>query len=108
MTNDMTGDARERVAIFLPDALARALNSYHAFSGENVPTDIKAFKEYHNACKVAIAHIDLLIKLARWADLPSADDGHDDLAAMVKNAESELADYHEKFGDDDDEKGGDE
>lgn len=61
---------RESIAAFLPDILDKALLSYAAFAENNAPGDeAKDFTAHHNACKVAIAHIELLIKLARWADL---------------------------------------
>lgn len=61
---------RQSIAAFLPDILDRALLSYAAFAENNAPgEEAKDFAAHHNACKVAIAHIELLIKLARWADL---------------------------------------
>ena len=66
---------RKDIAAFLPRAIQTALDSYQTFS-ENQITDTNStptsqeFKAHHDACKVAIAHIELLIKLAKWADLP--------------------------------------
>lgn len=61
---------RESIAAFLPDILDKALVSYAAFAESDMPgTEAKDFTAHHNACKVAIAHIELLIKLARWADM---------------------------------------
>ena len=66
---------RKDIAAFLPVAIQTALGSYQQFSEAQVtdsastPTS-QEFKIHHDACKVAIAHIELLIKLARWADLP--------------------------------------
>ena len=66
----------------------------------------KKFAEHHSACKVAIAHIELLIKLARWADLPdvAAEDqnGQVILAAMMQQAEDELNRYKAQEEDADD------
>lgn len=68
----ITTNTRAQVAEFLPDAIDRALHSYRAFMAGNVPDDAKGFSAHHTACKVAIAHVDLLLKLARWAELPDA------------------------------------
>ena len=88
---------RERISAFLPDAIAQALTSYHRFADQNIPEDAKGFSAHHSACKVAIAHIELLIKLARWADLPDAQTGDPNsqimLAVMMQEAEEEIGRY---------------
>jgi len=62
---------REQVARFLPVAIQKAADSYRLFmQGNNTAAVSKDFAEHHKACKVAIAHLDLLLKLAHWADLP--------------------------------------
>lgn len=67
---------REDIAHFLPHAIKTAIQSYRNFS-ENEATDpkqdnqSKTFKDHHDACKIAIAHIKLLIELAKWADIPT-------------------------------------
>ncbi len=105
MAENLTGAARTRVASFLSDAMAKALDSYHDFADQAPPTtDAKTFAAHHSACKVAIAHIELLIKLARWADLPDpkAEDHHKQiaLAAVVKEAEDELSAYKQRKRED--------
>lgn len=99
MSKIIPDDVRMRLARFLPDAIARALNSYHSFSQAEVPNDPKEFAAHHNACKVAIAHIELLIKLAREANLPDAGaENHNEqilLAAVMQEAEDELRSYRE-------------
>lgn len=101
---------RERVSKFLPRALETALLSYHEFSEEQatapenteeIGKDEKAknFKAHHDACKVALAHIELLLKLARLADLPDPN-GEDDKARahMVSLIESAQRELNEKRG----------
>ncbi len=61
---------RAQIARFLPKAIQTALLSYQEFSQDADFDDAKEFKSHHDACKVAIAHVELLIKLAQWADLP--------------------------------------
>jgi hypothetical protein len=93
--NETIEDAtRIQVASFLPAAIARALGSYHDFSDQTVPDDAKGFSAHHSACKIAIAHVELLLKLARWAEVTS-DDESDSLAAMLSTAEEEVRRYHD-------------
>ncbi len=83
---------RAEIACFLPSALETAIQSYVKFSEEEATmpdgkreelkkNDAKSFKEHHDACKVCIAHIELLIKLAKWADIPPPE-----LKGQVENA----------------------
>jgi len=92
--------SRMQIAGFLPEAIRTALNSYQHFSSKTVSDEEKEFKDHHNACKVAISHIDLLLKLARWADLPDgdlADKNHQKvLVAAIEEAEIELKGYEEQ------------
>lgn len=92
--------SRSQIAAFLPDAIRAALTSYQKFSNKKVSDEEKEFKDHHNACKVAISHIDLLLKLARWADLPDgalADkNGQKILVAAITEAENELKGYEEQ------------
>ena len=89
---------RREIALFLPQAIQTALQSYQDFSQEQATsdseTDSKDFKAHHDACKVAIAHIELLIKLARWADLPDPKLDDEDKQAMlqslIESAQGEL------------------
>ena len=58
---------RAAIAEFLPGAIAAALQSYSRFLDDAAKAsedqDSKDFKAHHDACKMAIAHIELLIKL---------------------------------------------
>ncbi len=90
---------RQNVGEFLPDAISKALDSYYVFMDQAVPDDAKGFAAHHSACKVAIAHVELLLKLAKWAELPEEKTDNQqvqyDLAAMMANAEKELQKYKE-------------
>ena len=85
-------DTRAQIAGFLPDAIATALQSYKNFYiGEAVFETAKEFSAHHAACKAAIAHIELLIKLAKWADIPQ--EGRDEdakLTLLLASAQAEL------------------
>jgi len=89
---------RQRIAEILPDALARALTSYHVFSQQQAADEAKEFAAHHSACKIAISHIELLLKLAREAALPDATTGSHNhqimLAAVLQEAQEEVKDYH--------------
>lgn len=91
--------SREAIADFLPRAIQTALDSYQHFSNAQITdTDStpcsKTFKAHHDACKVAIAHIELLIKLAKWADLPDPKLEDEDkqrlLQNLIENGNTEL------------------
>lgn len=58
--------ARDQVAAFLPDALKKTLESYHEYMKADISAD--NFAEMHKNAKVAISHVELLIKLAKWVD----------------------------------------
>ena len=93
-------DTKRRISSFLPDAIAQALGSYYSFAQQDAPPEAKEFSAHHNACKVAIAHIELLIKLARWADVPEAGDQDKEIRAqltdIVQRARGEVEDYNER------------
>lgn len=93
-------DTREAIAAFLPGAIAAALLSYSRFLEEqataDTQTEAKEFKAHHDACKVAIAHIELLVKLAKaMGDEDSADKDLQKQAALanlIVNARAEIND----------------
>lgn len=97
MNISIQDQSREQIAEFLPEAIRTAMNSYQEFSSKKMNDKEKDFKEHHTACKVAISHIDLLLKLARWADLPDEDieDKNQQmvLVAALAEAEKELKCY---------------
>ncbi len=108
MLSESKNLSREQISMFLADALATAVTSYRRFSGEGMEShdDSKEFKERHNACRAAIAHIELLLKLAQITGLPDekAPNINDQvmLAAMMGQALDELNDYNLNHQDDED------
>lgn len=52
-------DLSEPLSICLQEAVV----SYQQFQKTEIPTDSKGFTGYHNACKAALMHIALLLKL---------------------------------------------
>ncbi|MFA7277278.1 MAG: hypothetical protein WC043_10815 [Pseudobdellovibrionaceae bacterium] len=65
----LSAQVRAQIAAFLPRALAKAVESYRAHMDKSI--EDKKFSEHHKDAKVAIGHIELLIKLAKWAELPT-------------------------------------
>ena len=107
--NTIEAATREQIARVLPAMIAKAINSYELFVGtmEN-HKESKNFHDAHRAAKVAIAHIELLIKLARWADLPDKSvhgaPERDELAHLLERAYEDVERYkssHEDDGDGD-------
>jgi len=79
---------RVKIAKYLPDAIECALVSYRQFYDQSTFENAKDFAAHHAACKAAIAHVELLLKLARWAEIEGGDG--DPLAELLADAEAEL------------------
>ena len=58
------------------------------FSEEKSPTEIKEFNAYHTACKAALLHIALLVKLTQKEI--QAETIIPDLSALLEQAKKEL------------------
>lgn len=92
--NSFDARVRTRVAEFLPAAFEKAFQSYHEFMKKDVSTVAKDFSEHHKAAKVAVSHIELLIKLAQRAHEPGNDSPENkQLEIMIGQAQAELAEY---------------
>ena len=101
MKQELLNLSKDQIADFLPEALSKALKSYKEFSEHEVPEEPKEFTAHHNACKVAIAHVELLIKLAKWTDVDvSASDQNEAeiLSTVLKQAEQEVSGYFDQEG----------
>lgn len=87
---------RGRIAADLPAAFETALKSYHAFYDQTPTDDAKSFNAHHTACKAAIAHLQLLIKLAAWVENDAdGDEATERLFESRKAAQDEL----DRFGE---------
>ena len=73
----------------LAPALQKALNAHLNFSEGNAPQDIKEFNAYHTACKSALLHIALLVKLTQ--NQAPEESIIPDLSALLEQAKKELA-----------------
>ncbi|WP_142849968.1 hypothetical protein [Telmatospirillum sp. J64-1] len=68
MTADLEG-LKAHLRPHLARRLEQAAASYDDFAAQEAPLDAKGFAAHHAACRAALAHLDLLVKLARWAAL---------------------------------------
>lgn len=91
---------RDQIKDFLPAALTRALSAYKHFSSQKAENkdDPVDFKKHQEACKVAVAHIQLLIKLAKMVrefepetnPQQNETNEQDMLQTLIENAQAEL------------------
>lgn len=84
---------RQRLKTTLGRRIAEAVKSYDAFSGAPPPDDAKGFTAHHAACRTALAHVDMLVKLARWAEGREAEaEGRpdDDVGRLIEEARSAI------------------
>lgn len=95
----MGAKMRATIAHSLPAAFDAAIQSYQEFYGQKTPDDAKAFSAHHSACKAAIAHLQLLIKLAAWVEEDANDVDMERLNASRLMAEEELDKFVEAFTD---------
>ena len=100
---------RQQIAEFLPEAIELAIKSYKKFMRDG-PKEIienskktisgNAFTDHHKSAKIAISHIELLIKLAKWADLPDqeiiGEKGAQYLQSLMVKAEAEIDAYEDE------------
>lgn len=89
MADDLSA-LKTRLADRLPEHAAAALAGYEDFTATLPPSDSKGFAAWHAAAKAALAHVDLLVKLARWADgTAEAGDG-DGMERLLAGARAAL------------------
>jgi hypothetical protein len=64
---DKLEDYRLRLLNQLPLLLLNATNEYKDFAAGQTPDDVKSFATHQAACRAALSHLQLLIKIAAWA-----------------------------------------
>lgn len=78
----------------LPALLDHARAGYRDFATVPPSQGAKAFNAHHAACRAALSHIDLLIKLARWCEGGPGDGGRaggEDTGPLIAAARAALA-----------------
>jgi len=89
--------ARREIAQLLSPAITRVAASYGDFARQLAEATAKpdAFARHHRAARTALAHLEALVKLGRWAvALPGGEDDLADeaaLAALIGEARAALA-----------------
>ena len=95
--NEIHEKLRAQIEEFLPNAIKRALDSYFQFSIEDVEEkESKKFAAHHAAAKAAMAHIELLLKLAKMAEIPEEALGQGGTAELEKALKKAHIEINEK------------
>lgn len=86
---------RRTVQGSLPERVHAALAGYERFTAEEPPADAKGFAAWHAAAKAALAHVEVLVKLMRWAEgraeaEAEPADGLDHLLSQARDALDQL------------------
>lgn len=98
-------DLKGSLAARLPERAAAAVAAYDAFSATPAPDDAKGFAAHHAACKAALGHAEMLVKLLKWSEGEAAPaEGADgDLGTLLARARQALGPDEEDMEDDDSE-----
>jgi hypothetical protein len=89
MTEDLEA-LRQRLAGLLPARIEAAVAAYERFAGAEPPEDAKGFAAWHAAAKAALAHVEQLVKLARWAEGTPEADGDGGVGRLLAEARAAL------------------
>ncbi len=78
----------------LPDMLTTAIESYERITVAPEEADAKSYTALHSAAKAALAHIESLLKLAKWAAFEDVGNTGPDtsLQQLIEAAKSAVAD----------------
>lgn len=87
---------KESLYARLPGLIGAAMGAYEGLAAGAPPTDPKDAIQHHGACKAALAHLDLLAKLARWAEggelgRDPPDTEEEDTESLLRRARTALA-----------------
>ncbi|CAA7617662.1 hypothetical protein [Magnetospirillum sp. UT-4] len=92
---------RAELAAQLPGRIRQALESYDRFSADEPPADAKGFAAWQAAAKAALGHVEVLVKLARWASGQgeSAAAADDPVAGLLAEARAALDGFDDEDED---------
>lgn len=68
MTQEKMQKMKDFFLDVLPEKLTTALQAYDEFTAQPAPLDFKSFGAFHSACKNALSHMILLVKLLQLFD----------------------------------------
>jgi hypothetical protein len=93
---------RAQISAQLETAATRVIESYQTFMNDEPDAgDARAFAAHHAACKAALAHLDLLMRLAKAAGVDTdAAEGGEEQARLLAEAREALE--GDEDSDDDD------
>ena len=98
MNQNTINTPNEQLKAFIPQALKTAITRYSLFSCK-IEREAVDYKKQQEACKVAIAHIELLIKLsnANQTQTPEAQGiDREELNNIMQKAHAEVEAYNEQ------------
>lgn len=92
--------ARANLSARLPALIGNAVAAYEQLAVVDPAQQAKDAAKHHAACRAALSHLDLLAKLARWAEgrdqtevlVETEDEDHDSLVARARAALEDLDD----------------
>lgn len=95
---------KEDLSARVPGLIDAAMAAYEGLAAGAPPTDPKDAIQHHGACKAALAHLDLLAKLARWAEgaersRDPPDTEEEDTESLLRRARAALADNEDETED---------
>ena len=79
----------------IPEKLLTALNDYDSFTMQAAPKDAKSFGAYHTACKSALSHILLLMKLLQSVENEETSNPAEDWLLKAQQAVLQMGDDDE-------------
>ena len=78
----MTQEKIQKVKNFfldaLPEKLSAVLQEYNDFTAQRAPLEAKSFGAYHTACKNALSHMVLLMKMLQLVNENNQEENSDD------------------------------
>lgn len=95
MPNKGLESVRADLATRLPRLIEAAAESYEDLASAAPVGEPREQAQHHAACKAALAHLDMLTKLAKWAEaenaaLPPPGSGAGDLIASARSALADM------------------
>ncbi len=96
---NLEGQSRLEIAKALPCALKTAIQSYNRFMADENHENASSFKSHHDACKAAIAHIQLLTKLVEWVEERREEVADHSIMAQLIESAREVKAYEGKTND---------
>lgn len=86
---------RTQAAEFLPQALKTAILSYQSLlNPEAIKKEDDPFRSYHDRGKIALAHIELLLKVAERVGMDDGLENNDDLHDLIFQAQKDVVAHY--------------